>query len=77
MNYKETPQNHPQLCWLPDVIFCSNTVSIYLKAFYKMSYIVGLYNVCCMKCEYRYMLHDVSVDDRPHIRGWSHMIIIL
>ena len=28
--------------------------------------------------EYRYAQHkDVSVDDEPHIRRWSHKIIIL
>jgi len=68
-DYKETPQPHPQLCWLLDVIFCSNTiqVSIYLKAFYKITYIVGIYNVHCIKCEYRYALpNDISVNDGPH-----------
>jgi len=31
-----------------------------------------------LKAKYRYAPHnDVSVNDRPHIRQWSHKIIIL
>jgi hypothetical protein len=37
--------------------------------------------VCSMQravCEYKYAPHnDVSVNDRPYIRRWSHKIIIL
>jgi len=35
----------------------------------------GVFKMWC-QCNYRYAPHNVSVYDGPHLRQWSHKIII-